>query len=99
MLTTFMSHPSCYLTSGSGARLLLGQPTPRGTAPNSSHYDKSGGVSPGFQLKRSHSFLIKARLDAAAVNFKSAVLADRIGPLKDPILPSCESSEDLGLHR
>src|SRR5260221_7759490 len=42
---------------------------------------------------------IELRLPAGPEEFESAMLADRVGPVEDPILPGRETAEDLGLHR
>src|SRR5258707_10844423 len=42
---------------------------------------------------------IELRPSLLSVHFERALLADRVWPLKDPVLPRREPPEDLRLHR
>src|ERR1700732_522334 len=47
----------------------------------------------------SNPFPIELRLAARPEELERAVLADRVGPVEDPVLPGREAAEDLGLDR
>src|SRR5260370_4704168 len=57
-------------------------------------------MSMGWLLFRrfSHSRRIEGRLLAAAVAFERARLADRIGPLENPVLPGGQTREYFRFH-
>src|SRR5262249_36755275 len=54
--------------------------------------------SPAAKATPSTPALVEGRLHARAVKLERALLADRIRPLEDPIVPSGEPPENLGLH-
>src|SRR6516164_6853602 len=47
-------------------------------------------------LRFLYSFAVETRPTTAAVSLQGAVLANRVGPGKDPILPGRQTAEDLG---
>src|SRR5215475_5336353 len=49
--------------------------------------------------RSSHPVLVERWRYAAAVELQGPLLADCVRPLKDPVLPRAQTSEDLGFHR